>query len=155
MNSPLQSVTMHRATTILLALPIILSPVLAQQAADGLIVPFASLPSCASLCGNLFNVQGACTPPHIATTSQSCFCSDPRLTPFLQGPSGVSSVCTAASCTSTSDLQAIENWYESYCGVKGISASTTTQSGTAATGTNESQSSSAPKSSSNGASETW
>ena len=154
MKFPLQSITMHRSTIVFLALPIFLSPALAQQAADGLIVPFASvLPACASLCGKLFDVQGACTPPAIATTSSSCFCSDTRLTAILQGTSGVSEVCGPASCTATSDLQTIENWYASYCGEKGVGVPTTTQSGSAATGT--SGSSTSPKSSTNNAPKSW
>jgi len=117
--------------TTFLSLPI--SLVNGQQAADGQIVPFTSvLPSCASQCGKLWDVQGACVPPQTSSVDQNCFCTDTRLTPFLQGTAEVESVCTAASCTSQADLQAIENWYKSYCGK---SAATTTSSGSAATGT--------------------
>ncbi|PQE12674.1 integral membrane protein [Rutstroemia sp. NJR-2017a BBW] len=132
---------MHRSILLLVStlLPVIIS---AQQLQDGAIVPFQSdLPSCASQCGPLSDVQGACTPPAKSTTDSSCFCSDSRLTPFLQGTSGVSSVCGAASCTSSTDLQTIESWYESYCNVKSTTG-TTTSSSSSSTGTSSSSNSS-------------
>lgn len=108
----------------------------AQQLADGSIVPFTSdLPSCASLCGPLSDVQGACTPPVTTDVSSSCFCADSRLLPFLTGTAGVSSVCGAASCTSTTDLQTIETWYEQYCNT---ASTTTSSSGSAATSSSSS-----------------
>ncbi|APA06528.1 hypothetical protein SS1G_12771 [Sclerotinia sclerotiorum 1980 UF-70] len=117
----------------------------AQQLSDGAIVPFSSdLPSCASQCGPLSDVQGACVPPQTADVSSSCFCADARLKPFLTGTTGVSSVCGAASCTSTADLQAIETWYEQYCNTP--SASTTASSG---------GSSATSSSSSNNSNPTW
>lgn len=142
---------MHQSILLLVStlLPIIIS---AQQLADGLIVPFSSdLPACASLCGPLSDVQGKCTPPASSTTDSSCFCSDARLTPFLQGTSGVSTVCGAASCTSATDLQAIESWYESYCNVK-ATTTTTTSSGSGSTATS---SSSVGSSSNSGPPRTW
>ncbi|RDL40053.1 uncharacterized protein BP5553_00032 [Venustampulla echinocandica] len=90
----------------------------AQQVADGAIVPFkSSLPACASKCGPLFDVQGACAPPNIPTASSSCFCGDARLAAFTttSGTEGVSSVCGATSCTQASDLQSIKTWYQSFC----------------------------------------
>jgi hypothetical protein len=120
-------------------LPVIIS---AQQLKDGAIVPFETvLPSCASQCGKLSDVQGACSPPVTSTTDSSCFCSDSRLKPFLEGTSGVSSVCGAASCTSSTDLQAIESWYESYCNIKSTTG-TTTSSSSSSTGTSSSSNSS-------------
>jgi hypothetical protein len=102
---------------------------------NGLIVPFSTLPACASLCGHLFDVQGACTPPVTSTVSEPCFCGDPRLQPFLdQGTAGVSSVCGPLSCTATADLQAIQSWYETYCN-EGQSNPTTTSGAAGATGT--------------------
>ena len=44
------------------------------------------------------------------------------------------SVCGAASCQDTADLQKIQSWYESYCNVKD-SNPTTTSAGSTATGT--------------------
>lgn len=112
-----------------------------QQLADGQIVPFTSdLPSCASQCGPLSDVQGACVPPVTSTADSSCFCGDSRLTPFLQGTSGVSQVCGASSCTSTTDLQTIEAWYENYCNAK--AATTTSSSGSASTSTSSDSNSS-------------
>lgn len=88
------------------------SVTVAQTAApDGAIVPFSQLPACASLCGPLFDVQGACT----TGSAQSCFCSDARLKPFLQSTSGVQSVCGAASCKDSASLQQIQTWYEGFC----------------------------------------
>ncbi|RAL63029.1 hypothetical protein DID88_004114 [Monilinia fructigena] len=133
---------------LLFASAILPAIVSAQQLADGSIVPFSSdLPSCASQCGPLSDVQGACAPPAIADVSSSCFCGDARLKPFLTGTAGVSSVCGAASCTSTTDLQSIETWYEQYCNAQSAST-TTSSSGSAAT-------SSSSGSSSNNTQKSW
>jgi hypothetical protein len=116
-------------------------PAAAVASPDGLIVPFSTkLPACASLCGKLFDVQGACTPPNIAAVSQSCFCTDGRLTPFLQpGTAGVSSVCGPESCQDATSLGEIQSWYEGYCNEKSPNPTTTTSSTTSgaptATGT--------------------
>jgi len=117
------------------------------QQPDGVIVPFTSvLPACASLCGVLFDVQGACAPPVLASVSSTCFCADSRLTPFLEsGTAGVTSACKASSavagsCTSTSDLDKIQSWYATFCNLKDPNAATTTTSGSAATGTGSSSS---------------
>jgi len=119
------------------------------QLADGQIVPFSSkLPACASLCGKLSDVQGACVPPVVSTVSSDCFCSDSRLTPFLQGPSGVQSVCTAAAGCSTNEYQAIEDWYSNLCKKAeqnlggGTTPTTTTASGSQSTGSSSKSSSS-------------
>ena len=127
----------------LLSLPLLTST--QTQAADGVIVPFTSvLPACASLCGKLFDVQGACSPPVTTSVSSACFCGDPRLQPFLQsGTGGVESVCGAASCQDTADLQKIQSWYESYCNVKD-SNPTTTSAGSTATGTSTGSSTAKP-----------
>ncbi|ESZ96270.1 hypothetical protein SBOR_3325 [Sclerotinia borealis F-4128] len=127
---------------LLLASTILPAIVSAQQLADGSIVPFSSdLPSCASQCGPLSDVQGACVPPVTADVSSSCFCADSTLTPFLTGTAGVSSVCGATSCTSTADLQSIETWYEQYCNT-GSASTTTSSSGSASTSDSSSGSSS-------------
>jgi hypothetical protein len=135
---------MHTTPFLLaiLSLPLLTST--QTQAADGAIVPFTSvLPACASLCGKLFDVQGACTPPNIASVSSACFCGDPRLQPFLQsGTAGVSQVCGAASCQDTADLEKIQSWYESYCNV--AQSNPTTTSGSTATGTSTASGSSKP-----------
>jgi len=142
-------------TLILLILSTLLPLITAQAQADGLIVPFTSgLPACASTCGKLFDVQGACTPPALAQTSDSCFCSDSRLTPFTSdGTAGVTSVCTGSTCSSAQDLQAIKSWYESFC----KAATTTTATTSAATSTStKSGSSGSGSSSSNGTlHQTW
>ena len=117
----------------ILSLPILTST--QTQAADGVIVPFTSvLPACASNCGKLWDVQGACSPPVTPSVSSSCFCGDPRLQPFLQtGTAGVESVCGATSCTDTADLEKIQSWYDSYCNV--VQSNPTTTSASTATGT--------------------
>ncbi len=120
----------------------------ATASPDGLIVPFSSvLPACASKCGPLFDVQGACTPPNIAEINDSCFCSDTRLTHFDDsGTAGVSSVCGPASCTDATSLQDIKTWYDSFCAAnKDVTSATT--SGTAATATSTTTSSSVSSSS--------
>jgi len=127
-------------SSILVVLASILLPVVYSQAApDGLLVPFTSgLPVCATLCGKLFDVQGACVPPVAAEASKSCFCADPRLKAFTTGPSGVSSVCGATSCQDAASLQKVQAWYEKFCNI--IAANPTTTSGTpgATKGTNSS-----------------
>ncbi|KAF4620094.1 hypothetical protein G7Y89_g14728 [Cudoniella acicularis] len=153
--------------TLFLLLSAIPRTINAQQVADGLIVPFTSgLPACASVCGPLFDVQGACTPPNIAATSDSCFCSDARLTPIStdSGTTGVSQVCGTSSpesCTAASDLQAVKTWYSNFCSTKTGSTTTSSSGATAATGTGSSSatassgSSSSSSGSSSGASQTW
>ena len=126
---------LHTSATLLALLSLPLLSSTQTQQPDGVIVPFTSvLPACASLCGKLFDVQGACSPPVTTSVSSSCFCGDPRLQPFLQsGTSGVESVCGAASCQDTPSLQKIQSWYETYCNVKD-SNPTTTSGGSTATG---------------------
>jgi len=117
-------------------LPICILPVLfsfaSAQTANGAIVPFSTLPTCAAKCGPLYDVQGACAPPAQTSVNQNCFCTDTRLTPFLQGTSEVASVCGAASCSAASDLQALQTWYEGYC--KSTSSSTAAGAATTSTG---------------------
>jgi len=116
------------------------------QQPDGVIVPFTSkLPACASLCGVLFDVQGACEPPVLASVSSTCFCADSRLSPFMQsGTAGVTSACKASaavagSCTATSDLEKIQSWYATFCNLKDPNAAVTTTAGSpASTGTGSS-----------------
>lgn len=99
------------------------------QVADGPIVPFTSvLPVCASSCGNLYNVQGKCSPPNIAAIDLTCFCTDTRLTSLNDGPSGVTAACAdPGSCTTQSDLSAVQSWYVNLC--KDNKVSTTTGAG--------------------------
>lgn len=133
------------------------------QTANGVIVPFSTLPTCATLCGPLYDVQGACSPPHITTINDSCFCSDPRLTAITEsGTAWVSGVCpsTPGSCTATADLQAIQSWYTSFCAAnKGVtSAATTTATNSAATSSSTSSTlngSSSSNNNSNSGKTTW
>ncbi|TVY59228.1 hypothetical protein LCER1_G000217 [Lachnellula cervina] len=118
------------------------------QTANGAIVPFSTLPTCATKCGPLYDVQGACAPPAQTSVNQNCFCTDTRLTPFLQGTSNVASVCGAASCSSDSDLQALQTWYEGYC--KSTSGGTSTTAGGATTTTGAAGSSTKTSSGSSG-----
>jgi len=118
------------------------------QTANGVIVPFSTLPTCAALCGPLFDVQGACSPPAIATVSDSCFCSDSRLTPFTDaGTTGVSQVCGSASCSAASDLQAIKTWYTTFCAANSGVTGSTTSTGTSSTATSTSNTSNGSSSS--------
>lgn len=124
-------------TTILLITNLLVPLTSAQQVADGLIVPFTSqLPACASKCGPLFDVQGACTPPVLQETSSICFCADSRLSAFSNdGTTGVEQVCSAASCTDAADLQKVKTWYQTYCNEKITTPTTTTSGGANPTGT--------------------
>ena len=110
------------------------SPDTAVPSPNGLIVPFATLPGCASLCGHLWDVQGACTPPHLTAISQTCFCSDTRLTSILQGDAGVLAACGATSCQDSASQQAIENWYGGYCN-EAVAKPTGTTTGSVPTST--------------------
>jgi len=122
------------------------------QAADGPIVPFTSvLPACASNCGPLYDVQGACAPPNLPAVNDNCFCTDTRLTPFdTEGTAGVTQVCGAGTgfCTAQADLQTIKTWYDDFCATS--KAATTTGAGGA---TSTSTSTSKPKS--GGGGNTW
>ncbi|KAL2072611.1 hypothetical protein VTL71DRAFT_11954 [Oculimacula yallundae] len=83
-------------------------PAAAAPSPDGLIVPFTSgLPVCASKCGPLFDVQGACSPPATQAIDQNCFCNDSRLTVF-NNEGGVSLVCGPQSCTDPTQQQALK-----------------------------------------------
>lgn len=124
-------------------------PAAAVASPNGLIVPFSTLPACASLCGNLFNVQGGCTPPVTSAPSQSCFCSDARLTSILQGTTGVEAACGPASCQDTASLQAIQSWYEGYCNVKGVTNPSATTAAASSASTSTPTSTSTPNPSTN------
>ncbi|KAK4098823.1 hypothetical protein N658DRAFT_488169 [Parathielavia hyrcaniae] len=80
------------------------------------IFPIATLPACASQCGPLFDVNGACVPPAAPTADasayDSCFCDDSRLAPFSTGTAGV---CDTACTASPADLGSVQDWYTSFC----------------------------------------
>lgn len=129
---------------VLLTTAIFNFPLLTIAEADGLIVPFTSeLPACAADCGPLYDAQGACTPPNIAATSDSCFCAYSTLQPFLTTTSGV---CDNACTTDATGLSDIRQWFLSFCG----EASATTTSAAGATSTSSSGSGSSSKSTNNG-----
>ena len=88
-------------------------PSVTAQAMDGPIVPFAQLPACAALCGPLYDVQGACTPPVTTAPDQSCFCNDAKLKPFGSNGAGV---CDAACAADPAGLSSIATWYQGFCG---------------------------------------
>jgi hypothetical protein len=116
-------------------------PAPAIASPDGVLVPFTSkLPPCASLCGPLFDVQGACAPPVTTSPSQSCFCSKPTLQTFLQGTAATAATCGPASCQDTTSLQQIINWYEGFCnkGVPQPAVTSTATSTATSTSTNTS-----------------
>ena len=96
---------------------------------NGLIVPFSTLPACANKCGPLFDAQGACTPPAIASTDQNCFCSYTTLQGLY---SSAVDICNG-NCDAAS-LQSVQQWFTSYCPKKG-SAGTTTAQGSSPTDT--------------------
>ncbi|TAQ88118.1 hypothetical protein B7494_g3586 [Chlorociboria aeruginascens] len=150
---------MHQSILLLASTLLQLTCTNAQAtiAPDGVIVPFTSgLPPCATKCGKLYDVQGACTPPQLATTSISCFCSDARTSPIAQsGTEGAAAVCVNAGC-SDADLLKIQSWYDGFCGLSGAAATTSTSStrGTAAS-TSTSTSSASNKGSSGSTNNTW
>jgi hypothetical protein len=120
-------------------------PAAAVASPDGQIVPFSStLPACGSLCGHLFDVQGACTPPHLTSIDKNCFCTDPRLTPLLQGGSAFETACGTQSCQDSADQQKIESWYAGYCN-KQLAQPSTTASAPTSTPTNSGNGSNTPQ----------
>lgn len=94
------------------------------------IIPFAALPSCATQCGPLYDVNGACVPPGAphadSATYDACFCKDARLAPFsttTAGPCG-------GACAATPDaLASIQSWYTSFCANQGAVQQTVTTTG--------------------------
>lgn len=154
---------MHQSvTTSLLSLLLAIYPIYAQVFvfnADGITTTRNdTLPVCASTCGNLYNVQGACTPKD-TPININCFCTNTTLTP-IDGSitTGVSKVCAGSNCTVDEGLPAIKKWYQGLCAA--IQASTfqtsssttgastihtsTTASTSSATGSSSSSSSTTP-----------
>lgn len=103
--------------------------------AETTLVPFASLPSCVAQCGVLYDVNGACVPPAVATadagTYDACFCKDARLAVYSTATAGP---CDAACATEPAALGSIQGWYTSFCANQGA-VQTQTTSGTSSTGT--------------------
>ncbi|KAJ9157400.1 hypothetical protein NKR23_g389 [Pleurostoma richardsiae] len=120
------------------------------------LVPFSTLPSCATACGHLYDANGACVPPAVATadaaTYDACFCSNSYLTPFSTGTAGVcDSACTAAA--DSGGLSSIQAWYTSFCAnVKEVATTTATTTGSSSSSTSTSSSSSSSNSSGGGGS---
>ena len=114
------------------------------------IVPFDQFPSCASLCGPLFDAQGGCVHPILPaadeTTANACFCSNGAVSGFKTGIHNVcDNICTASGEDQTATLVTIQNWFADICGVQKFSAedqgsSSTSTSGTGSTGTGTSNS---------------
>ncbi|KAI5927568.1 hypothetical protein F4810DRAFT_270591 [Camillea tinctor] len=102
------------------------------------VVPFASLPTCASSCGPLYDANGACVPPAAptadASTYDTCFCAYDTLQPFKSGTSGV---CDSACTNDAGGLSSIQSWFTSFCN----EAATATSSGSSSTSTSSSGSS--------------
>lgn len=73
------------------------------------------LPSCAQTCPTLLNAQTVCIPPAAPVTNvqtyKSCFCQSGYLNTL---DSDASTICDT-TCTSQSDRNQIQSWYESYC----------------------------------------
>ncbi|ORY60199.1 uncharacterized protein BCR38DRAFT_412384 [Pseudomassariella vexata] len=105
------------------------------------VVPFTALPSCATLCGPLYDANGACVPPVAATTDEetydTCFCSYNKLQPFLSGTSGV---CDAACPGDAGGLSSIQGWFTSFCSGR-VQVATTTGTSSSSTSTSGSNSS--------------
>jgi hypothetical protein len=137
---------MYITTSLFVAL--ILCPLAALSQATGTaaltpqqtIVPFSTLPSCAQLCGPLYNAQGACSPPTVPATSLSCFCSYPQLQPFYTSTTGV---CDSACPSDPNGLSGIQSWFLGLCS-KSTSPTQTTASGSSPTTTSASSGTAAP-----------
>ncbi|KAK8049452.1 hypothetical protein PG994_011182 [Apiospora phragmitis] len=99
------------------------------------VVPFASLPSCATLCGPLYDANGACVPPAApqadADTYDKCFCQNAKLQPFYQGSSGV---CGTGVCDADPNgLSGIQSWFTQFCQGKQAGSQTTSAGGSSST----------------------
>ncbi|KIH90925.1 hypothetical protein SPBR_00931 [Sporothrix brasiliensis 5110] len=102
------------------------------------LVPFASLPTCATQCYHLYDANGACVPPAAANGDAaqyaSCFCNNALISAFSTGTAGVcDSACTAAA--DAGGLESIHNWFSSYCSVEQKNVATNTASTTSSTST--------------------
>ena len=90
------------------------------------VVPFGSLPPCATACYKLYDANGACVPPVLPAFDQNCFCNFGPLQPWRTGAAGV---CDGA-CTASSDLNSIVGWFDKFCSVTGNNQVTVTQTST-------------------------
>lgn len=98
------------------------------------IVPFNSLPPCASSCGLLFDANGGCVPPSVPEDDEdayiSCFCSNRDLQSFY---TAATAVCDEP-CTQSQDLFSIRAWYTGLCTTETSEISTPPEmTGTSAT----------------------
>ncbi|KAI1872830.1 uncharacterized protein JN550_003704 [Neoarthrinium moseri] len=102
------------------------------------LVPFADFPSCATSCGPLWDANGACVPPNVATADgsvyDSCFCAYSKLQPFSTATAGVCDYLCADG------LSAVQGWFTSFCQNK--AAATTTGGSASSTSASGSKSSS-------------
>ncbi|KAK6062582.1 hypothetical protein SCUP515_13227 [Seiridium cupressi] len=93
------------------------------------VVEFSALPSCATLCGPLYDANGACVPPNVATadanTYDSCFCAYSALQPFSSTSAGV---CDSACTGDSTGLSSIQGWFASFCQGKVATATSSTSS---------------------------
>lgn len=100
------------------------------------IFPLQTLPACATACGPLFDVNGACVPPAAPTADAGvydrCFCGDARLTAFSTATAGV---CDNACTATPADLGSIQNWYSSFCGSVQAAAGNTAKTSSTSTAT--------------------
>ncbi|CAK7210806.1 hypothetical protein SBRCBS47491_000903 [Sporothrix bragantina] len=117
------------------------------------LMPFASLPACATNCGHLYDANGACVPPAAPTgaVSQyaSCFCNNALISAFSTGTAGV---CDDACTTDAGGLSSIHVWFSSYCSAEQKNVATNTAS--TSTGTSTATSTSTNSSSNSGSKST-
>lgn len=103
------------ATTLLSALALLPDTLAQTAAADGAILKWSQLPACATTCGKLWDVQGACAPAGLTDTSKSCFCGSADLVPLTVGGPTPDGCCAAGAAT---DLQKVKDWFTGYCKVE-------------------------------------
>ncbi|CAK7568448.1 MAG: hypothetical protein SEPTF4163_006438 [Sporothrix epigloea] len=91
------------------------------------LMPFASLPSCATNCGHLYDANGACVPPAVTSGPvaqyASCFCNNALIAPFSTGTAGV---CDDACTADSGGLSSIHVWFSSYCAAEQKNLATNT-----------------------------
>ncbi|CAK7272344.1 hypothetical protein SEPCBS57363_005083 [Sporothrix epigloea] len=91
------------------------------------LMPFASLPSCATNCGHLYDANGACVPPAVTSGPvaqyASCFCNNALIAPFSTGTAGV---CDDACTADAGGLSSIHVWFSSYCAAEQKNLATNT-----------------------------
>jgi hypothetical protein len=84
-------------------------------------------------CGKLYDANGACVPPEKPQgdlgSYASCFCADPRVSPFATGTAGVCADNVCQLPTDAGALDQVHNWFVGFCSQNAKALPTTTAGG--------------------------